>query len=177
MLKVRNNNNTNTEFTERFRRLKALYNLYINGLSRTTSWDGCWTDHDHHDHVLWCTLNCYTGIRQLSLSYRYTSVVCPLPRPVRDFELTVVIMTTSRDGRWTDRGHHDQAAIMTTWRDGCWTVVQVYVSCLRALCGTDRAGAKDTCYTLRKLEKRCGKIKKTTVHMTASELLSRADCS
>ena len=88
------------EVMYRYMSVVFVVQVYVSCLSLTTSCNRCRTCHDHHDHVLWRTLKCCTGIGQLSLLYRYRSVVCPWPGPVTDVELTMTIMTTSCEGRW-----------------------------------------------------------------------------
>ena len=53
-------------------------------------------------------------------------------------------------------------------------VQQVYVSCLRVLCGADGASSEDTCGSLQQVYDACGDI--SYAHMKISELLTRAAC-
>ena len=57
----------------------------------------------------------------------------------------------------------------------CTVYVQVFVACLRALCGADGATSEDTCNTLRQVSDFCGEI--PNAHKSISVLLSMTNCS
>jgi len=53
------------------------------------------------------------------------------------------------------------------------TVVQVYVACLRVLCGTDDASSEETCQILQKVYDVCG----DRDHLPMSRFLARTNCN
>ena len=57
----------------------------------------------------------------------------------------------------------------------CTVAVQVYVACLRALCGADGATSEDTCNTLRQVSDVCGEL--AYAPKSISVLLSMTNCS
>ena len=57
----------------------------------------------------------------------------------------------------------------------CNVAVQVYVVCLRALCGAEGATSEDTCNTLRQVSDVCGEL--TYAHTSISVLLFMTNCS
>ena len=73
-----------------------------------------------------------------------------------------------------DHDHHDNVSCRML------NCVQVYVSCLRVLCGTEGASSEDTCQTLQQVADVCGDMRypfgHSNAHMKISELLSRTDC-
>ena len=66
---------------------------------------------------------------------------------------------------------------MTQSLETCCTVLQVYVACLRVLCGTRRAKRADTCRVLQQVADACGGANTEWMHVSIGELLSGANCT
>ena len=66
---------------------------------------------------------------------------------------------------------------MTQSLETCCTVLQVYVACLRVLCGTRRAKRADTCRVLQQVADACGGANTEWMHVLIGELLSGANCT